>query len=110
VSKEESMAAVKEVHRAQQILREAGITSVVAVPADQLSDMYARFLRLNKMGQATIAEWTNMPKEVAFLRHQIFAQSDFGACFAGQWLPLDARDATRQMVMDEQKASHASAL
>ena len=68
----------------------------VAVPIDQLADIYERFLRLTKMGQAAIEEWGAMPKELADLRHAIFGEADFGAVYAGQWLPKDVREQTRE--------------
>lgn len=68
----------------------------VAIPIEQLADIYERFCRLTKMGQATIEAWDAMPKEVADLRHEIFRQSDFGAVYSGQWLPKDVRAAVRE--------------
>ena len=67
----------------------------VAVPIDQLADIYERFLRLTRLGQHTIEEWSSLSDEIRDLKHAIFRQSDFGALYAGQWLPRDVRDAVR---------------
>lgn len=68
----------------------------VAVPIEQLADIYERFLRLTKLGQAPVDEWASMAPEVAALKHAIFGQSDFGAVYAGQWLPKDVREQVRE--------------
>jgi hypothetical protein len=65
----------------------------VAVPIEQLADIYSRFRRLTRMGVATVEEWSAMSKEVADLRHAIFREADFGAVQAGQWLPHDVHSA-----------------
>jgi len=71
----------------------------VAVPIDQLADIYERFKRLTKLGQATIEEWTALPKEAVELKHAIFCEADFGALHAGQWLPKDVRETARQAAL-----------
>lgn len=88
-TREEARASV------EKALVEA-LDGVSLVPTDQLVDMYTRFLRLTRMGQAAVGEWLAMPKEIADLRHEIFRQSDFGALFAGQWLPKERRNRARQ--------------
>lgn len=83
--------------QAQALLAKHGFDDAfVVVPIDQLASMYERFLRLTKMGQATIEAWQAMPKETADLRHAIFRQSDFGAVYAGQWLPRTTRNEVRE--------------
>jgi hypothetical protein len=62
-----------------------------AIPIDQLASIYERFLRLTRLGQATIEEWDAMPEAEVKVRRAVFAQSDFGAVFAGQWLPKELR-------------------
>lgn len=70
----------------------------VAVPIDQMASIYERMLRLTKLGQATVDEWIAMPPALAELKHAIFAESDFGAVYAGQWLPRDVRGEVRERV------------
>lgn len=70
----------------------------VAVPIDQLASIYKRFLRLTRLGQASIEEWMAMPESEAAIRHAVFDQSDFGAVFAGQWLPRELREEVRNLV------------
>lgn len=66
-----------------------------AVPLDQLASIYERFIRLTRLGSLPLEQWEGMPEAEAKVRRAIFAQSDFGALFAGQWLPKELRDATR---------------
>ncbi len=73
----------------------------VAVPIDQLADIYERFLRLTRMGQSTIEGWLTLPKDVADLKRKIFDQSDFGAIYAGQWLPRDICASVREKLAKE---------
>ena len=68
---------------------------LVAVPLSQIEDMYLRFVRLTRMGQASIDEWQAMPKELAELRRGVFRQADFGALHAGNWLPKGLREKLR---------------
>lgn len=70
----------------------------VAVPVEQLTDIYERMLRLVMLGQTSISDLTALPEEVRQLRHKVFEQADFGAVFAGQWLPPHVRKATRDLV------------
>lgn len=76
---------------------------LVVIPVEQLKSMYERFLRLNRLGQASVDEWAHMPAEIRHLRHAIFRQSDFGAVYAGQFLPKAIRDAVRERVRAEAK-------
>ena len=76
---------------------------LVVIPVEQLKSMYERFLRLNRLGQASVEEWANMPVDVRHLRHAIFQQSDFGAVYAGQFLPKEIRDAVRECIRAEAK-------
>ncbi len=89
-------AMIDEVHRAQKMLLDAGITAAVAVPVEQLVEMYERFCRLTQLGQTNIDDLGKTPKEIMELRSKIFSESDFGAMFAGQWLPKEARNAARE--------------
>lgn len=73
-----------------------------AVPLDQLASIYERFLRLTRLGSLTMEEWDGMPEAEVKVRRAIFAQSDFGAVFAGQWLPKDLRDAIRQKSLERE--------
>lgn len=66
-----------------------------AVPLDQLANIYERFLRLTRLGSLPMEQWKGMPEAEVEVRRAIFRQSDFGALFAGQWLPKDLREATR---------------
>lgn len=66
-----------------------------AVPLDQLASIYERFLRLTRLGSLPLEQWDGMPEAEAAVRRAVFSQSDFGALFAGQWLPKDLREATR---------------
>ena len=63
----------------------------MAVPVDHLSSIYRALKRLTRLGQASIEEWSSLPKEVADLKHAIFREADFAALYAGQWLPQDER-------------------
>lgn len=76
-----------------------------AVPTAQLADMYERFLRLIRLGQSSFAEWEAAPKELRSLRSKVFAQADFGAVFAGQWLPRDVQNEVRKKLEDEATAA-----
>lgn len=99
----DQLLADAAVRRQEHDKAEAALAGLpyAAVPIDQLADVYARMLRLTKLAQATIEEWSAQPKEVSALKHKIFEQSDFGAVYAGQWLPRDVRDATREQVEAE---------
>lgn len=66
------------------------------VPTDQLADIYKRFRRLIHIGQAEVDEWLKMPPGEAAIRHAVFAEADFGALYAGQWLPRDVYEAARK--------------
>ena len=68
----------------------------VAVPIEQLASIYERFLRLNRIGSRTIEDWLSMPENEKLIRLAVFAQSDFGAVFAGQWLPKEIREQVRK--------------
>lgn len=81
----------------------------IAVPVDQLADIYERMLRLVKMGQSSLDDWSTKPKELMDLRSAVFRQADFGAVYAGQWLPRDIQDAIRKKVQDEIKAAASGA-
>ena len=69
-----------------------------AVPTDQLASIYKRFLRLTALGQASVPEWLAMSEAEAEVRHAVFSQADFGAVFAGQWLPRELRQEIRDLV------------
>lgn len=68
-----------------------GKEEYVVIPLSQLQNIYGRFKRLTKMGQAKMKEWEEMPEEVAKLRRQIFGEADFGAVIASRWIPRDIR-------------------
>lgn len=76
----------------------------VPIEIGQLRSIHGRFQRLVKMGQATWEQWEAMSPEMRELRHAIFGEADFGAIFAGQWLP-DERGA-----MTEQKSRNVMKL
>ena len=80
-----------ELHQQRAVAALEGLP-FVAVPIDQMADLYKRLKILTRLGQATIEAWTAMPKAEKELRHAIFAEADFGALIAGQWLPRDVRD------------------
>lgn len=77
----------------------------VAVPIEQLTSLYERMLRLVILGQSRIDEIHTLPEPVRSLRHAVFEQADFGAVYAGQWLPPHVRKATRDKVKAEETAS-----
>lgn len=83
-------------------------TQFVAVPIEQLASMYERFMRLAHMGTAEVQAWQAMNPEVKDLRHAIFKQADFGALFAGQWLPREVRKATYDRVKEDLRNSTPS--
>lgn len=87
--------AIKRREEEQRAVKALEGMPYVAVPIEQLADMYKRFKRLTRMGQATVDEWLKMPDSEKALRHAIFREADFGAVFAGQWLPREVRDAVR---------------
>lgn len=70
----------------------------VAVPVGQLADVYERMLRLVRLGQSSIEEWTTAPEPMRKLRSAIFRQADFGAVYAGQWLPREVQNSVREKV------------
>lgn len=76
----------------------------VAVPIEQLTDIYERMLRLVGLGQSKIEEFHTLPKPLMALRRAVFTEADFGAVFAGQWLPPHVRKATRDKVRAEELA------
>lgn len=78
----------------------------VAVPTEQLADLYGRMLRLIRLGQTGIKEFASTPPEVMALRRQIFTEADFGAVYAGQWLPRDVQ----KKVRDEHEAAQIAAV
>ncbi len=69
-----------------------------AVPLDQLASIYKRFLRLTALGSLPLSQWDGMPEAEVQVRRAIFAQSDFGAVYAGQWLPKELRQEIRDLV------------
>lgn len=69
-----------------------------AVPLDQLADLYKRFLHLLRLGSLPLDEWDRMPEKEAHVRRAVFRQADFGAVFAGQWLPRELREDIRNLV------------
>lgn len=73
----------------------------VAVPIEQLTDIYERMLRLIALGQTALSELDTVPEPVRELRRAVFNEADFGAVYAGQWLPPHVRKASRDKVRDE---------
>lgn len=67
----------------------------VAVPTEQLADLYGRMLRLIRLGQTNIKDFQSTSPEIRALRQKIFTEADFGAVFAGQWLPRDVQQKVR---------------
>lgn len=76
----------------------------VPVPIDQLADIYERMLRLVNLGQSRLDELDTLPEPVRELRRAVFNQADFGAVYAGQWLPPELRTRTRDKVKAELSA------
>jgi hypothetical protein len=69
-----------------------------AIPLNQLADIYKRFLRLTRLGQGTIDEWNDRSEAESAVRRAVFQQADFGAVYAGQWLPKALREEVRNLV------------
>ena len=97
---ESQITEIREKGRIMSEQREAAAKALeglpyAAVPLDQLASIYERFLRLTRLGSLPIEQWNGMPEAEVEVRRAIFRQSDFGAVFAGQWLPKDLREATR---------------
>lgn len=67
----------------------------IAVPTEQLADLYGRMLRLIQLGQTSIKELETTSPEIMALRRKIFTEADFGAVYAGQWLPREIRKRVR---------------
>lgn len=67
----------------------------VAMPVEQLADLYGRMLRLIRLGQTSIIDLESTPPQVMALRRKIFSEADFGAVYAGQWLPRDVQKQVR---------------
>lgn len=63
--------------------QEADRVSISRVEMTMIRDALKQLMRL---GQAEVSDWLTMPKEVADLRHQIFALAEFPALFALQAL------------------------
>ena len=80
----------------------------IAVPIEQLTDIYARFKRLTRLGQWPLDGYDKMSPEVRELKRAIFNEADFGALYAGQWLPKEVRRATHEKVAAEIKAETLS--
>jgi hypothetical protein len=96
---DELKARAKKMHAE----REAASTALqglpyAAVPLDQLADIYKRFLRLLRLGSLPLDEWNGMPENEVEVRRAVFRQADFGAVFAGQWLPRELREEIRNLV------------
>lgn len=83
------VGALKEVATAPQVL----------VPVDQIEEMYERFKRLTRMGQATIEEWRAMPEAEAKLRRAIFAEAEWGCLLAGNWVSKEGRAKVRARLL-----------
>lgn len=75
----------------------------VAVPIEQLTGIYERMLRLVNLGQSKVEEFHTLPEPLLALRRAVFNEADFGAVFAGQWLPPQVRKATSDKVRTEIK-------
>lgn len=82
----------------------------VAVPIDQLADIYERFLRLIPLGQIDIRKWDSVSDDVRELKRAVFRQADFGALHAGQWLPKEVHKQVYDKVKAELKAAAESTL
>lgn len=80
----------------------------IAVPIEQLESLYERMLRLVILGQSTFAEIHTLPEAVRALRRAVFEQADFGAVYAGQWLPPHVRKAVREKVLAEEREKSAN--
>lgn len=98
---EASIAEIRERGRVMTEQREAAEQALeglpyVAVPIDQLANK--RFLRLTALGSLPMDQWDGMPEVEAEVRRAVFVQSDFGAVFAGQWLPRELRQEIRDLV------------
>lgn len=87
---EEARGLTKRVLDAQEKIADPGLA---VVPVEQLADIYRRLRKAIKLGQAHVSDWTDMPEAERKLRREIFSLADFGAVFAGQWLPKEVRDA-----------------
>lgn len=99
----ESIAEIREKGRVMMEQREHAEKALqglpyAAVPLAQLADIYKRFLRLTKLGSLPFEQWDGMPEAEVEVRRAIFAQCDFGAVYAGQWLPNDLREEVRNLV------------
>jgi len=100
---EASIAEIREKGRVMMEQRQQAEKALqglpyAAVPLDQLASIYKRFLRLLALGSLPISQWEGMPESEVQVRRSVFAQSDFGAVFAGQWLPKELRQEIRDLV------------
>jgi hypothetical protein len=100
---EASIAEIREKGRVmmeqrQQAERALEGLPYAAVPLDQLASIFKRFLRLTALGSLPLSQWDGMPETEVQVRRAIFAQSDFGAVYAGQWLPKELRQQIRDLV------------
>jgi hypothetical protein len=76
------------IHEENDRLQPLGIT---AVPTEQLAEIYRALKTLIRLGQHTLDEWDKLSPEMRELKGKIFMNSDFPACYAGQWLPKELR-------------------
>lgn len=106
MSPEKLEAAIEEIRQRGRLMseqRDAAHKALeglpyAAVPLDQLASIYKRFLRLTRLGSLPMEQWDGMPESEVAVRRAIFQQSDFGAVFAGQWLPRPLRQEIRDLV------------
>lgn len=90
---ESARTITKRVFNAQEKIADP---ELVVIPVEQLADIYSLLLSLLQLGKATISEWMYMPDGEQKVRHKVFQLADFGAVFAGQWLPKEIRERVRE--------------
>lgn len=100
---EASIAEIRESARLMSEQRQQASKALeglpyAAVPLDQLASIYKRFLRLLALGSLPIEQWDGMAEAEVQVRRAVFRQADFGAVYAGQWLPREMREEIRYLV------------
>ena len=69
--------------------------NTVSIPVSQLLDIYDRFSQLTKLGQSDYRTYMEQSEEVRALKGKVFELAEFGAVFAGQWLPREVMNEYR---------------
>ena len=78
-------------------------TGLVAVPVEQLAEIYEALKRVSALGKFEILDVISdiQNPELSQLKRQLFRLTEFPALFAGQWLPREIQDEIRKKLKAE---------